>query len=113
MLERRMAESEIYGPRLERKKSSLRVNYEKDFHLDILPACPDSAAGPTCLVIPDREDKVWQASDPKGFVKWFGQKGALRLRQMRSRIISILLLQKLRVCFPPTRRPVSNSEAIG
>jgi hypothetical protein len=37
MLERRMAEIEVYRARLERKKRCLRVNYENDFHLDILP----------------------------------------------------------------------------
>jgi hypothetical protein len=84
MLERRMAESEIYRPRLERKKRCLRVNYENDFHLDILPACPDPACGPTCLVIPDREDMNWQVSNPKGFMKWFGQKGALRVSKDRA-----------------------------
>jgi hypothetical protein len=83
ILERRMAESEVYRPRLERKKRCLRVNYENDFHLDILPACPDPASGPTCLVVPDREEKNWQASNPKGFAGWFREKGALRLQRER------------------------------
>lgn len=83
MIERRMRESDLYRDRLERKKRCLRVNYERNFHLDILPACPDPQSGPTCLVIPDREERFWQASNPKGFVRWFKQKGALRLIDSR------------------------------
>jgi hypothetical protein len=79
LIERRMRENDSYRGRLERKKRCLRVNYDHDFHLDILPACPDPESGPTCLVIPDREERDWQASNPKGFVRWFRDKGALRL----------------------------------
>jgi hypothetical protein len=78
LIEKRMRQSDRYRDRLERMKRCLRVNYEHAFHLDILPACPDPGAGSTCLVIPDREDLSWQASNPKGFVSWFKQKGALR-----------------------------------
>jgi hypothetical protein len=78
LIEKRMRESEIYRSRLERKRRCLRVNYEHNFHLDILPACPDPGSGPNCLVVPDRDDVCWRASNPKGFIKWFKTKGALR-----------------------------------
>jgi hypothetical protein len=78
LIEKRMRQSERFRDRLERKRRCLRVNYEHDFHLDILPACPDPGAGTTCLVVPDREDVRWRASNPKGFVGWFKQKSALR-----------------------------------
>jgi hypothetical protein len=78
LIERRMRQSDRYRDRLERKKRCLRVNYEHDFHLDILPACPDPGSGSTCLVVPDREDVRWRASNPKGFVSWFKQQSALR-----------------------------------
>jgi hypothetical protein len=78
LLERRMRQNEIYRPKLERKNRCLRVNYEHDFHLDILPACPDPESGSTTLVVPDRADEAWRASNPKGFKKWFQQQGALK-----------------------------------
>jgi hypothetical protein len=78
LIEARMRESEVYQSKLERKRRCLRVNYEHDFHLDILPACPDPQSGVNCLVVPDREDARWRASNPKGFVKWFKAKSALR-----------------------------------
>jgi hypothetical protein len=79
LIERRMRENEGFRGRLERKKRCLRVNYAHDFHLDILPACPDLESGGTCLVIPDREDKGWQATNPRGYAEWFRGRGALRL----------------------------------
>jgi hypothetical protein len=78
MIEKRMRESGLYRNRLERKRRCLRVNYEHDFHLDILPACPDPSSGATCLVVPDREDRYWRASNPKGFISWFKTKSALK-----------------------------------
>lgn len=78
-IEARMRENDRYKQKLERKKRCLRVNYQNDFHLDILPACPNLSVGGTSLLIPDRTDNEWQASNPKGFVKWFQAKGALRM----------------------------------
>jgi hypothetical protein len=78
MIEARMRESELYRDRLERKRRCLRVNYEHDFHLDILPACPDPESGDHCLVVPDRQDTQWRASNPKGFIEWFKVKSALK-----------------------------------
>lgn len=86
-IEARMRDSELYKSRLERKKRCLRVNYEHDFHLDILPACPDQEAGGTRLVIPDRSEQGWRASDPKGFVRWFESMGALRFRADRRHLV--------------------------
>ena len=77
LIEKRMRQSGAYEWKLERKRRCLRVNYEHDFHLDILPACPDPESGETCLVVPDREDSKWRASNPKGFIKWFRGRGAL------------------------------------
>ena len=78
LIERRMGESDAYRGKLERKRRCLRVNYEHDFHLDILPAYPDPQSGPNCLVVPDRDDVRWRASNPKGFDGWFRAKAALR-----------------------------------
>jgi hypothetical protein len=51
----------------------IRLEYAGDFHLDIVPAIPDPECGPgdTCLLIPDREKKIWRPSNPKGYARWF------------------------------------------
>jgi hypothetical protein len=86
VIETRMRENERYRDRLERKKRCLRVNYEHSFHLDILPACPDAEGGRTCLLIPDRKQQEWQATNPKGFIQWFKGRSALRLASSRTKM---------------------------
>jgi Second Messenger Oligonucleotide or Dinucleotide Synthetase domain len=74
LIERTLRSSKLYGPMVERKKRCIRLNYEHEFHLDILPACADSDRCETCLLVPDRELGAWTPTNPKGYVSWFGQR---------------------------------------
>ena len=74
MVEARLKEHEIYRKMYERKNRCIRLCYANDFHLDILPACPDKLSGGTCLVVPDREANDWKPSNPKGYAGWFEAK---------------------------------------
>jgi hypothetical protein len=67
----RMASNERYRQILERKKRCLRLNYAGNFHLDILPACPDAPRGGTCVKVPDCHLECWSPSNPVGFAEWF------------------------------------------
>jgi hypothetical protein len=60
-----------YGLMLERMKRCLRLSYEHDFHLDILPARRDRLRGTTCIEVPDRKLEGWHPSNPVGYVAWF------------------------------------------
>ncbi len=71
LLERRLREHSQYSAMLERKNRCVRLNYANEFHIDFLPACPDTALGGTCLLVPDRGLGAWKASNPKGFASWF------------------------------------------
>jgi hypothetical protein len=71
MVEARLREHGVYKMMIERKNRCIRINYSNEFHLDILPACPDLVSGPTCLVVPDRQAKEWKHSNPKGYATWF------------------------------------------
>jgi len=66
---------------IEEKKRCWRLNFP-NFHVDILPAIPDSdIAGydeleaedfkKSPILIPDKELKMWQSSNPVGYVAWF------------------------------------------
>lgn len=70
-VEFRLSQNETYKGILERKNRCLRLNYAGQFHMDILPACPDPSRGPTALLVPDRKTRGWTASNPKGFAAWF------------------------------------------
>ncbi|MEK6285606.1 MAG: nucleotidyltransferase [Acidobacteriota bacterium] len=61
----------LYKDKVELMNRCVRVNYEHQFHLDILPACPDGAAGYCCVVVPDRKAHGWKPSNPKGYAEWF------------------------------------------
>ncbi|MGA7521141.1 MAG: nucleotidyltransferase [Acidobacteriaceae bacterium] len=78
LLELRMRENETYAQKLERKRRCLCVNYEHDFHLDILPAVPDPGSGDTCLFVPDGDERRLRRTNPKGFIRWFKTRSALK-----------------------------------
>jgi hypothetical protein len=71
MVEFRIKQHPDYSKMYERKNRCIRICYANDFHLDILPACPDRQLGGTCLLVPDREANAWKPSNPKGYAAWF------------------------------------------
>ncbi len=71
LIEQRLRDNNIYRPMIERMPRCIRLNYEHQFHMDILPACKDSDNGGTCIVVPDRRLEDWKPSDPKGYASWF------------------------------------------
>jgi hypothetical protein len=79
MIESRFRQHQTYASILEIKNRCVRLNYANEFHLDILPACPDPRSGDSCLVVPDRESKCWKPSNPKGYAKWFEERCELAL----------------------------------
>jgi hypothetical protein len=79
----RLAAHGVYGPLLEKKKRCVRIDYARNFHLDIIPAEPDTKLGGTHVVVPDREMKGWTPSNPKGYAAWFTQRAAFGLAEMR------------------------------
>jgi len=67
----RLDEHGTYKQILEKKKRCLRLNYAGNFHLDILPACPDPPRGGTCVKVPDRKLECWMPTNPIGYADWF------------------------------------------
>jgi hypothetical protein len=60
-----------YKDKVERMNRCVRVNYDYQFHLDILPAQPDEASGYCCVLVPDCKLDDWKPSNPKGYAEWF------------------------------------------
>jgi Second Messenger Oligonucleotide or Dinucleotide Synthetase domain len=77
IVEQRLRHHSTYAPRVERKNRCIRVNFAKQFHLDILPARPDARLGGTHVLVPDRTARCWKESNPKGYALWFEERGAL------------------------------------
>lgn len=79
----RLAAHAVYGPLLEKKKRCVCIDYARDFHLDIIPAEPDTSRGGTHVVVPDREMKGWTPSNPRGFAAWFAERAVFGLAELR------------------------------
>lgn len=88
-VEARLSQHDTYKTMLERKNRCIRVKYAKEFHLDILPACPDSASGADCVVVPDREAKEWKPSNPKGYASWFESKARFFKVALAERVVPL------------------------
>ena len=62
-----------YEAILKPKKRCWRLNYD-NFHVDILPAIPDPDfinEQTPLLLIPDKDKKEWQSTNPLGYAEWF------------------------------------------
>ncbi len=77
LVERRLRDNGTYAPIVERKNRCIRLNFAKQFHLDILPARPDARLGGTYVLVPDRAARCWKESNPKGYAAWFEARGRL------------------------------------
>lgn len=74
IVERRLRSNGIYKDMTERKNRCIRINYANEFHMDILPACPNPSNGlfgTNCVLVPDRNAQNWKHSNPKGYAQWF------------------------------------------
>jgi hypothetical protein len=85
LLESRLREHELYRSILEMKNRCVRLNYANEFHMDILPACPDLSVGGSCLFVPDRKSQTWKHSNPKGYADWFESRCELALKLLMER----------------------------
>ena len=85
LLELRLREHEAYRSILEMKNRCVRLNYANEFHMDILPACPDVSIGGTCLFVPDGKSQTWKHSNPKGYANWFESRCELALKRLIER----------------------------
>lgn len=74
MVGRRLSQNETYEQILVPKNRCWRLNYAGRFHMDILPAIPDSSKGNGCLFVPDRKLEEWKPSNPEGYAIWFESK---------------------------------------
>jgi hypothetical protein len=70
-VESRLRQNKIYEPMVEKKNRCVRLNYANEFHMDILPACPNGLDNNGNLKVPDRKAEAWKDSNPKGYANWF------------------------------------------
>ena len=74
LVQERIADNGKYRSILEIRSRCIRLNYARQFHLDIIPACPNPEQAGTAILIPDRELQSLKNSNPKGYIRWFDGK---------------------------------------
>jgi hypothetical protein len=104
-VEARLRAHETYRSMVERKNRCLRLSYANDFHLDVLPACPDPDSGGTCVVVPDRAAGGWVPSNPRGYATWFDARAISALAEVTKRVEPLPDQEPLRLK-PPLKRVV-------
>ncbi len=67
----RLKESSQYSKIIEEKNRCWRLHYAREFHMDIIPAIPDTQKREDAILVPDRELTGWAWSNPKGYAAWF------------------------------------------
>lgn len=60
-----------YSPLLQKKNRCIRINYNSDFHMDILSGCKITSDGTRLMIPNDKTLMDWSRTDPKGYDAWF------------------------------------------
>lgn len=60
-----------YENLLEKKNRCIRINYNSDFHMDILPGCMISRDNTRLMIAENKFRVSWSRTNPKGYAEWF------------------------------------------
>lgn len=78
------------APSLEPGRRCWTLQFENQFHMDVLPALPDDEGAEfntqnieEAVIITDRELREWQHSNPKGYAAWFDAQQKTQLTENR------------------------------
>lgn len=63
----RLREHAVYRDMLEEKKRCWRLNYAREFHLDISPTIPNANCNNGGELVPDKSVKTWKPTNPTGY----------------------------------------------
>lgn len=70
-LYRVLSNHETYKPLLEKKNRCVRINYNSDFHMDVLPGCIISINNNRLMISEDERRISWSRTSPKEYAAWF------------------------------------------
>jgi hypothetical protein len=76
----RLRQNARYAPILEEKKRCWRLNYARQFHLDVSPTILNPACGNGGELVPDKTLRDWKPTNPTGYRCLFEHRAKLRPR---------------------------------
>lgn len=71
------------GPDLEEHSRCWTLDYELQFHMDVLPSIPDPEGSPNAILLTDRDLTRWLHSNPIDYAAWFRRRMAEELLELR------------------------------
>jgi hypothetical protein len=80
----RLKEHEELAAQLKERRRCWTLTYPKKFHLDVLPAIPDSEVGSDTILLTDKDLIRWQHSNPIGYADWFFDRMRQVLQERRA-----------------------------
>lgn len=82
MVGKRLRQKEEYAAILEQSRRCWVLPFSQKFHLDVLPSIPNVERPPTGILLTDKELRLWQYSNPKGYADWFHSQMSALIEQM-------------------------------
>ncbi len=73
----RLKENARYAAMLEEKKRCWRLNYAREYHLDISPTISNATCGNGGELVPDKKLREFKPTNPKGYKELFERRAAL------------------------------------
>lgn len=66
-----LSSHDTYKPLLQKKNRCVRINYNSDFHMDILPGCIITTDNTRLMIAENSLRLTWSRTNPKGYAEWF------------------------------------------
>lgn len=76
----RLRENAVYAAMLEEKKRCWRLNYAREFHLDISPTVPNPNCNNGGELVPDKNLRIFKPTNPTGYRQLFERRCLLEPR---------------------------------
>ncbi|WP_220763363.1 nucleotidyltransferase [Flavobacterium sp. UMI-01] len=70
-LYRVLSNHDTYRPLLQRKNRCIRIDYNSDFHMDILPGCIITINNNRLMIAENERRNSWSRTNPKDYGTWF------------------------------------------
>lgn len=70
-LYRVLSNHDTYKPLLEKKNRCVRIDYNSDFHMDILPGCIITINNNRLMIAENERRNSWSRTNPKNYAVWF------------------------------------------
>lgn len=70
-LYRVLSNHDTYKPLLEKKNRCVRIDYNSDFHMDILPGCIITINNNRLMIAENERRNSWSRTNPKDYADWF------------------------------------------